>query len=89
MVRARVNYDGYVQGVGFRFTAQMIARSFPVSGYVANLPNGHVELVAEGEKADVDAFLARVSERMERHIDRETVLWEPFTGEFSGFALQY
>jgi acylphosphatase len=61
-VRKRVLYSGRVQGVGFRYTAQNIARGFPVAGSVRNLPDGRVELVAEGEAADVATFLAAVAE---------------------------
>ena len=48
-VRRRVYFSGRVQGVGFRFTCQSLARGFEVAGYVRNLPDGRVELVAEGE----------------------------------------
>src|SRR6187455_864933 len=47
--RRRVWYEGRVQGVGFRYTARGLAGGFPVSGYVRNLDDGRVELVAEGD----------------------------------------
>ena len=53
----RVYYSGRVQGVGFRYTAQGLAADYTVAGYVRNLPNGDVELVAEGPADQVDAFL--------------------------------
>ena len=88
-VRARVHYVGYVQGVGFRYTAVMISRQFAVTGTVVNLPNGQVELVAEGNPPDVDAFLTRMRERMTKHIDTESVAWETATGEFVDFSILY
>lgn len=68
-----VRYAGQVQGVGFRYTAQRLAEGFPVAGYVRNLPDGDVELVAEGDAADVDAFLDAVARQMAGYIVRTTV----------------
>jgi len=58
-----VNYAGRVQGVGFRYTTREIAGHHPVAGYVKNLPDGSVELVAQGLPVDVERFLAAVAER--------------------------
>jgi acylphosphatase len=60
----RVLYWGKVQGVGFRYTAFHLAENYPVAGYVRNLLDGQVELVAEGAAADVDRFLQAVAARM-------------------------
>src|SRR5437763_109591 len=43
-----VHYTGNVQGVGFRATAEMIAKDYPVVGWVKNLSDGRVRLSAEG-----------------------------------------
>ena len=61
MVRRAAYYTGRVQGVGFRYTTQRIAADYPVDGFVKNLPDGRVELVAEGPPAQVQAFLAAVA----------------------------
>jgi acylphosphatase len=66
--RRRLIYSGRVQGVGFRFTAQRLAARFPMTGYVRNLPDGRVELVAEGEPESVSAFLAAIQSEMGRRI---------------------
>jgi acylphosphatase len=76
-VRKRVLYAGRVQGVGFRYTACGIARGFPVAGHVRNLPDGRVELVAEGEPAEVAAFLAAVAGRWPDSITDATQTDEP------------
>ncbi len=55
--RRRVLYDGRVQGVGFRFTAARLASGFGVSGWVRNLPDGRVELEAQGKPERVRDFL--------------------------------
>jgi acylphosphatase len=86
-VGKRVLYSGRVQGVGFRATARHVAAGFPVSGYVRNLPGGDVELVAEGEPAAVDAFLAALAGRMAGCIDRVAVHEEPAAGR-QGFVVR-
>ena len=69
----RVYYSGRVQGVGFRFTSKHVARGFDVAGYVRNLPDGRVELVAEGDRAEIDAFLQAIQDAMDRYIRDVTV----------------
>jgi acylphosphatase len=70
--RRRVYYSGRVQGVGFRFTSQRLAADFAVGGYVRNLPDGRVELVAQGESGALDGFLAAVRSEMGRRIQSES-----------------
>ena len=48
---------GSVQGVGFRAWAQLRASRLGVKGYVRNLPDGSVEVVASGDTAALDALL--------------------------------
>ena len=48
--RVRILYSGHVQGVGFRYTAKTVAAGFEITGVVRNLPDGRVELVAEGDR---------------------------------------
>lgn len=55
--RAHVWIRGRVQGVGFRFFAEQVARRWGVSGFVHNLPDGRVEVIAEGSKEALDAFV--------------------------------
>jgi acylphosphatase len=88
--RRRVHYSGRVQGVGFRFTSQRLAEAFGVSGYVRNLPDGGVELVAEGDPATLDAFLGAVRSEMGGGIRGENVLLEvPHSPPFSRFSIRY
>jgi acylphosphatase len=64
----RVTYSGQVQGVGFRYAARQVASGFPVAGFVRNLRDGDVEIVAEGDAAAVEAFLAAIMQRMQGYI---------------------
>jgi acylphosphatase len=61
-------YSGEVQGVGFRYTVRSIARHHPVTGYVRNLPDGTVEIVAQGGRGAIDAFLSEVAGRFRQNI---------------------
>jgi len=60
--------SGLVQGVGFRQTVIQIAQRFELYGRVKNLPNGTVELSAEGDKEKVDSFLKLVQDRFHDNI---------------------
>jgi len=79
-----------VQGVGFRYTAQHLARSHPaVKGYVRNLPDGRVEMVAEGGEKDLDALLESLKRHMEGKIQRVDVAKSKATGEFPDFSIRH
>jgi acylphosphatase len=69
----RAYFSGRVQGVGFRYTAYQLARDFRVAGHVRNLPDGRVEVVAEGDPAEIDAFLRTVRSTMDRYIREVTI----------------
>ena len=68
-----VRYRGQVQGVGFRYTARSLAARYPVTGFVRNLPDGDVELVAPVAPGPVDEYLAAVARRMGEYITGSTV----------------
>lgn len=51
---------GRVQGVGFRWFTRQEARNFKINGYVRNLPDGDVEIYAEGQTEHLDAFIVKV-----------------------------
>jgi acylphosphatase len=83
----KVTYWGKVQGVGFRYTASEIAHHYPVAGYVKNLLDGQVELVAEGEAADVDRFLAAVAGKLAGYVRGQKQQDEAPQG-FAGFTIR-
>jgi acylphosphatase len=83
----RVIYTGCVQGVGFRYTTRHLATSFAVAGYVRNRSDGSVELVAEGEPAEVDSFLEAIDAKMAGYINERTLLDEP-EGNYRSFVIR-
>ena len=57
-------YHGRVQGVGFRATAQRLARSLDLDGWVRNEPDGTVRLVASGKDDLIDRLERAIDERL-------------------------
>ena len=90
MERARLHvfYEGRVQGVGFRWTVKRVAMGFDVTGWVKNLSDGRVELRAEGERGELEAFQSAIPQAgLRRFILRSTEDWMTGTGEFRGFEI--
>ena len=89
MQRRTYHFSGRVQGVGFRYTTQHLARDHPaVKGCVRNLPDGRVELVLEGDDKEMDALLESLKQHMHGNIQRIDVAKTNPTGEFSGFSVR-
>ena len=86
--RLTVHYSGRVQGVGFRYTTKTVAAGFDVRGRVRNLPDGRVELVVEGEAAELEEFRAAIRDAgLAGFIRDEQVSWSDATNEFRGFEI--
>lgn len=89
VIRRRVLYRGRVQGVGFRATVRGLAAGRAVTGYVRNLADGTVELLAEGIVHDVEAFLVAIADRFSRHIEDAHVESLPAgDAPLSGFTIR-
>mgnify|MGYP000911932771 CR=1 FL=1 len=81
-------YSGRVQGVGFRYQTKQLSMGFEVTGMVRNLPDGRVELVAEGNEEELNAFRSAVRESgLQGLIRGEEVKWSGSSGEFRGFEI--
>lgn len=90
MERVTVFYSGRVQGVGFRATIRHIACGYDITGTVRNLPDGRVEMIAEGTRAELKAFLEGVSEsELSGFIARQQETWEPGQGNLKGFQITH
>ena len=82
--------SGKVQGVGFRNFTQHNAQQLGVNGYAKNLANGKVEVVAEGDKSQLDALidLLKKGPRYAR-VDSLEIDRRAFTGEYTSFGIRY
>lgn len=81
-------YSGSVQGVGFRYTARTVATGFEITGTVRNLPDGRVELIADGPREELEAFRAAIRDSGLNHFIRdEQVTWGVAQNESRGFEI--
>ncbi len=81
-------YAGSVQGVGFRYTVKTVATGFDVCGVVRNLPDGRVELVAEGARAELEEFRKAIEDSAVGGFIRQAdAAWADGKNEFRGFEI--
>jgi acylphosphatase len=86
--RMHIYYSGRVQGVGFRYTVKAVATGFEVSGTVRNLPDGRVELAAEGAREELEAFRKAIQDsEVGGFVRQEAVAWGEAKNEFRGFEI--
>ena len=82
-------FTGQVQGIGFRFTALDIANRYRLTGMVRNLPDGTVEMIAQGPSDDVADCIRDIKEAFEGYI-RETKTEEiPPDPKYTDFKITF
>ena len=80
-------FRGYVQGVGFRYTARRIAQQYSVAGFVRNLPDGTVEMFLQGPSQDIDNCLREIQDSFAGYI-RDTQIEEAvYTPRYTDFRV--
>lgn len=90
MKRAHVIVQGRVQGVYYRASARDHARRLNLSGWARNCPDGSVELVVEGERMQLEQFIAWCRKGPPAALVTQVkVEWQAATGEFEGFVVKY
>ena len=81
--------SGMVQGVGFRYFVLDEANDVRCAGWVLNLRDGRVEVLAEGARPSLEALLEQLRQGPRAaHVDKVDFSWEPPTGEFQRFGLE-
>lgn len=87
--RIHVFYSGRVQGVGFRFTTEDLALELGITGWVRNLRDGRVELVAEADEDILKKLLERLNSHFSGYIRDVNIEWQQATGEFEDFKIKF
>ena len=88
--RIHVFYAGRVQGVGFRATVEEIAQGVGVVGWIKNLRDGRVELVAEAEETLLERFLEAIrTSSMRNFINHTDISWGMASDTFHEFEIRY
>lgn len=90
MDRIRVNVQGRVQGVSFRYYTQRQASSLGLTGWVRNEPDGSVEVLAEGNKAAISRLIdfLKVGPRS-ANVRNINVSWSTHNQEFDSFDIRW
>jgi acylphosphatase len=79
--------SGVVQSVGFRDFVRTQAFRFNITGWVQNLPDGTVEVVAEGERNNLEQLIAQLNiGPTGAVVDKVDTSWLPYTGQYNTFT---
>ena len=85
--RFEARVSGRVQGVGFRYYAERQARRLGLTGWVRNLPDGAVELIAEGDESALQQMLDWCHEGPpSAAVGGVQVQWSPALGDLTDFS---
>ncbi|MBI4595878.1 MAG: acylphosphatase [Candidatus Tectomicrobia bacterium] len=81
---------GRVQGVFFRANAQQIARKFSIKGWVRNLEDGNLEILAEGEEENLQSFINWCHKGPKGAIVKKVdISWREYDGKFTDFNILF
>jgi acylphosphatase len=86
-VTKHIIFAGRVQGVGFRFTASRVAARYALTGFVRNLPDGTVEMVLQGQEADVNGCIAGIKEAFGGYISTTTLEQHAHARRYESFQI--
>ncbi len=88
--RLKVEFQGRVQGVGFRYTVCSLAGEYPLSGFVRNEWDGSVHMEVEGQQEHLEHFLLDIrNSRLREYISHIHQHWSDPTGRDSGFRIKF
>jgi acylphosphatase len=84
-----VFFSGAVQGVGFRFTTKSLANQNNVKGWVRNLPDGRVEVLAQSQDKNLSNFINELKSRFSRYISGVEITEDAATKDYTGFKIKF
>ena len=88
-IAKQIIFSGRVQGVGFRFITHRIAQRYGLTGQVKNVPDGSVELIAQGRTDDIDNCLRDVEETFSGYIRDKQITDLPFDASCAEFKITF
>ena len=86
--QSEVWFSGMVQGGGCRYETLKVAKGYEVTGFVENLTDGRVHLVAEGSSSEVAGFIAAVTETLSDYIRETEQRSAPYSNQFESFVIR-
>jgi acylphosphatase len=89
MVAKHIVFSGRVQGVGFRYTAHRMAGRHRLTGYVRNLPNGTVEILAQGPAQDIDDCIRDIQDSLAGHVREARAVEVPPDPTYKDFRITF
>lgn len=89
MIAKHIIFTGRVQGVGFRFTAHRIAGLNQLKGYVRNLADGSVEMLAQGYTEDVEDCIKDIQETFTGYIKDTQIEELPLDPRYKDFKITF
>jgi acylphosphatase len=89
MIARHIIFTGRVQGVGFRFTARRAAERRQLTGFVRNMPNGSVEMLAQGRPGDVDDCIQDIKGYFSGYIKETSIRVIPSDTTYADFQITF
>jgi len=89
VVAKHIIFTGNVQGVGFRFTAYRITTSYDLAGFVRNLPEGSVEMLAQGKPEDIDNCILDIKDSFAGYIRNTKIEEVPSDPKYTSFNITF
>jgi len=87
-IQLHARLDGHVQGVGFRYFVRQQAEALPITGWVRNISDGRVEVLAEGERDVLESFLVAIRRGPSGSTVTDVVVeWRPANGQWPKFSI--
>lgn len=82
--------SGIVQGVGYRYFVLRHAEKLGLTGFVRNLADGRVEVLAEGDETALKELILLLWEGPSfSRVENVTVEWLPYEGKYNNFRVTY
>jgi acylphosphatase len=88
-VAKHIVFTGHVQGVGFRFTAHHIASGYRLTGFVRNLPDATVEMLAQGTPDDIDSCISQIQNSFAGYMRDSIIEDVPVDARYTEFRITF